>query len=149
MKRSLVIALGACVAAAPASACGPDFPQLLLADRAATLSQLPEGRFYDEAARLVPVPQPSFKPVERDEWRPVEAPTRESIEQQVLGADSARAQEIRQRVNAAIAYAAGAGLPEEARRYLAGAAAFEHDDREEAARRFASVLELPSVERSH
>jgi len=149
MKRSLVIALAVCVVAAPASACGPDFPELLLADRAATLSQLPEGYFHDEAAHLVPVPQPAFKPVERDEWHPVEMPTRESIEQQLLGADYARAQEIRLRVNATVAYAAGAGLPEEARRYLAGAAAFAHDDREEAAHRFASVLELPSTERVH
>jgi hypothetical protein len=149
MKRSLVIALAACVFALPAAACGPDFPELLLADRAATLSQLPEGRFYDEAARLVPAPQPAFKPVERDEWQPEKGPTRESIEQGFLGADYPRAQEIRARVNATIAYAAGAGLPEEARRYLAGAAAFEHDDREEAAHRFASVLELPPAERAH
>ncbi|HEY0232875.1 MAG TPA: hypothetical protein VGC55_16640 [Dokdonella sp.] len=149
MKRSLVIALAACAVAAPASACGPDFPEQLLADRAATLSQLPEGHFYDEAARLVPVPQPAFKPVERDEWQPVKGPTRESIEQQLLGADYARALEIRQRVSAAVAYAAGAGLPEEARRYLAGAAAFAHDDREEAQHRFTSVLELPPAERTH
>jgi len=149
MKRSLVVALTACVFAVPAIACGPDFREPLLADRAATLSQLPEGRFYDEASQLVPVPQPAFKPVERDEWEPAKGPTRESIEQQFLGADYPRAQEIRQRVNATIAYAAGAGLPEEARRYLAGAAAFEHDDRDEASRRFASVLELPPSERAH
>lgn len=57
-SRDLPLALLALAAALwgdrPASACGPDFPVELLADRGAAVAELPEGIFADEAARLVP-----------------------------------------------------------------------------------------------
>ncbi|GAA0721096.1 hypothetical protein GCM10009105_31120 [Dokdonella soli] len=134
--------------AAPASACGPYFPETLLDDRAATLSQLPEGTFAYEAAHLVPQPKPAFKPVERADWIWTEAPpARDAVERTLLGVDFERTLDIRRRENAAVAYAAGEGLPEDARRYLAGAVAFQAGDMAEAMRRFASVLELPTADR--
>jgi len=148
MKRHLAVAL-AVFAVSRASACGPDFPELLLDQRAATLGVLPEGVFTDEVSRLVPRPDARFKPVERAEWfYTPEPPTRDAVERELLGDDYERAEAIRQRVNAKIAYAAGEGLPEDARRYLAGAVAFEHNDMKGASQRFASVLELAPAERA-
>ena len=148
MKRQLALAL-AMLITARASACGPDFPEVLLDDRAATLGVLPEGVFTEEVSALVPAANARFKPVERAEWfYTPEPPTRDAAEREMLGDDYERAEAIRQRVNAKVAYAAGEGLPEDARRYLAGAVAFQHDDLDEAARRFASVLELPANERA-
>ncbi|MEZ4403558.1 MAG: hypothetical protein R3B06_26275 [Kofleriaceae bacterium] len=49
------------VTARPADACGPYFAMELLRDRSATIGDLPEGIFDDEAARLVP-PMEVFRP---------------------------------------------------------------------------------------
>jgi hypothetical protein len=151
MKRHTGVALAALLAATHASACGPYFPEVLLDNRAGTLTDLPEGTFTDEAARLVPVPLQRFKPVERADWLwTPQMPTRDTAERAMLG-DSAyeRAQTVRHADDAALAYAISQGLPEDARRYLAGAVAFDHGDMQDAARRFASVLELPVAERPH
>lgn len=147
MRRGLLwIAL---VLAEPALACGPDFPLSLLDDRVGTLSELPEGVFATEAAQLVPPPTFAFKPSERADWLWSEPPpTRDAIERELLGADYERAQQIRQSANAFAAYAMGEGLPEDARRYLAGAVALAHDASDEALRRFESVLALPAAERT-
>ncbi|WP_239469760.1 hypothetical protein [Archangium violaceum] len=47
-----------------ARACGPDFPPELLHNRAATLAELPDGRFAHEVALLVPKPAEPFPVVE-------------------------------------------------------------------------------------
>ncbi|MBU8895330.1 hypothetical protein DRW03_15095 [Corallococcus sp. H22C18031201] len=47
-----------------ARACGPDFPPILLNDRARTLAELPEGSFALEASRLVPPPEKPFPVIE-------------------------------------------------------------------------------------
>lgn len=132
-----------------AFACGPDFPEVLLDDRMATLAGLPEGVFSWDAMRLVAAPG-AFVPADRADGEYTESPpTRDKVERGILGAEFARGAAIRERVTAAVAYAAGEGLPEEARRYLAGAAAFSHGRLAEAAQRFASVLELPAGECTH
>jgi hypothetical protein len=43
-----------------AEACGPFFPPALLADRPATLGELPDGSFADSVGRLVPRPEEAF-----------------------------------------------------------------------------------------
>lgn len=149
MRRRLLVLLT--LIAVPAAACGPDFPEVLLGAREATLGTLPEGTFAAEAAQLVPKPSPAFKPVEHADWlfdADGKLPTRDSVEREMLGDQYERAVAIRQRADAKTAYAAGAGLPEDARRYLAGAVADAHDKWEEALQRFHSVLELPPAERT-
>lgn len=149
MSRRLVVLFATALFSAPTLACGPDFPEVLLDSRAATLSDFPEGVFTAEAAQLAPQPTGGFKPVERADWfYTPEPPTRAAAEREILGDAFERADSIRGQPNAKAAYAAGEGLPEDARRYLAGAAAFDHDDMDEAARRFASVLDLPAGERT-
>ncbi len=69
MTRSIrlrgICALTFCIALAfPATACGPDFPNRLLDDRAATLENLLEGTFAYEAAHLIPKPDDSLVAVE-------------------------------------------------------------------------------------
>jgi tetratricopeptide (TPR) repeat protein len=147
MRRSLLFALT--FAATSAFACGPDFPEVLLGTRQATLADLPEGTFMLEVTRLAPKPAFAFAPAERADWIYSEPapPDRDAVERAMLGADYDRADAIRRRIDAKIAYAAGEGFPEDARRYLAGAAAYAHDDNAEAERRFESVLALPPAER--
>src|SRR5436853_84976 len=65
-RRPLFLAIAAAAAAAVlarphlAAACGPDFPESLLADRGATLGELEEGVFLDDVTRLVPAPDPPY-----------------------------------------------------------------------------------------
>src|ERR1043165_7827963 len=54
----VVVVTGVLGSAERARACGPDFPARLLADRKATMGELVEGTFADDAAHLV---TPSFK----------------------------------------------------------------------------------------
>src|SRR5664279_1023214 len=149
MSNRLAVLIAAALGAAPTFACGPDFSEVLLDSRAATLSDLPEGVFTREARELVPQPPGGFKAVDRADWIYTgQPPTRDAAEREMLDDAFERADAIRGQANAKAAYAAGEGLPEDARRYLAGAAAFDHDDPDEAARRFASVLDLPAGERT-
>lgn len=149
--RSLLLC-AALTAALPTSAlaCGPDFPVELLHDRAWTLDKLPEGAFAYEAAHLV-APAPALKAVDDSEEyvEGQEQSLRERLERGWWGAQYEKVAAARAASNAASAYAAANGLPEEARRYLAGAAAWAKHDTAEAQRRFRSVLELPAGERSH
>ncbi|MGC4121640.1 MAG: hypothetical protein QM765_45090 [Myxococcales bacterium] len=48
----------------PARACGPDFPVEALSAREATLAELPDGVFSQEAKTLVPRPEEPFKAVD-------------------------------------------------------------------------------------
>lgn len=146
MRRNFV-ALLALASAFEAAACGPEFPQSLLDDRAATLADLPRPGFAGEAANLLPAPARPFTANERADWIYAAAVTREQAERAWLGDAADVAALARGRADAASAYAAAAGLPEEARRYLAGAAAYAQGANDEALARFAGVLELPAGER--
>ncbi|AGC47358.1 hypothetical protein MYSTI_06085 [Myxococcus stipitatus DSM 14675] len=53
-----------------ADACGPDFPERMLADRVGALSVLPVGSFRREVRRLVPMPTSPFKVMEEDDEPP-------------------------------------------------------------------------------
>ncbi len=132
----------------PALACGPDFPQQLLADRRDTLLALPEGTFDFEVSRLSPAPTDKFKAVEPGPW---EEPTalRDKVDH-----DSLRPEEVekviraRSQPDAEKAYAEGAGLSEELRAYTAGAVAFSTGQYPAALSRFNAVLALPATERA-
>ena len=152
MKLRSFLLCAAVTAALPASAfaCGPNFPVELLRDRAWTLDKLPEGAFGYEAAHLA-VPAHAFKAAD-DSAEYVdgqEQSLRERIERGWWGAQYDRVAAARGAGDAASAYAAANGLAEEARRYLAGAAAWAKHDVAEAQRRFHSVLDLPAAERGH
>ncbi|MEO5558444.1 MAG: hypothetical protein ABIO49_01865 [Dokdonella sp.] len=151
MKKSIAFIVTAWVASIPALACGPDFPTALLDDRAGTLADLPHGVFRSEAKSLVRPPARSFTQNETADWiyAPAEHATRDGVERQWLGKDYDRAQEVRAQADANVAYASAEGLPEDARRYLAGAAAFAHGDFADAGQRFASVLALAPGDRKH
>lgn len=149
LRNTFVFAALAAALPVAAPACGPDFPAELLRDRAWTLDKLPEGAFAFEAAHLVAAP--GFKAVDDiDEYVDGQSRSlRERIERGWFGAQYAHVAAARAANDAAAAYAAANGLPEEARRYLAGAAAWAKHDVAEAQRRFNSVLELPADERAH
>ena len=140
-RRVILSTLAAFVVGNVVAALSSSF-EVLLGARQATLADLPEGTFMLEVTRLVPKPAFAFVAVERADWIYSEPtpPDRDAVERAMLGDDYDRADAIRHRVNATIAYAAGEGLPEDVRRYLAGAAAYSHDDDAEAERRFESVL---------
>jgi hypothetical protein len=148
VRNRLLCAALAAVLPISALACGPDFPAELLRDRGWTLDKLPEGAFAFESAHLV-APAPPFKAVDdTDEYVDGQSQAlRERIERGWFGAQYERIAGVRGAGDAAAAYAAGKDLPEEARRYLAGAAAWSKHDVAEAQRRFRSVLELPAGER--
>ncbi len=134
-------------AALPAAACGPDFPHELLTDRHASVYDLVEGTFDFEAAQLAPRPATAFKPNEN----PWEAPgeSRDVVEKEELGEDGwAKAQAMREAADDAAAWAAGEGLAQDVRLYLAGARAFQAGETEVARRRFEAVIALPAEQQS-
>jgi hypothetical protein len=131
-------------------ACGPDFPQELLTNRVATLGQLPEGAFNFEARNLIASPKQPWIVIERADWLYNDQKvTRESVERAWWGDAYERVNALRSSASPAAAFAAGEKLPEEVRRYMAGAVAIAKHDFAEAARRFNGVLELPAGERMH
>lgn len=134
--------------ALPASACGPEFPQNLLDDRSASLANLPRYGFRREVAKLVPAPAKPFVMNEPQGWQPSDAPSANEIAQRGWFGDAyPQVERARGSADAATAYALAERLPEEARRYLAGAVAFDHGETDQALARFASVLELPAGQR--
>lgn len=148
IRDTLLCAALAAALPLSAFACGPDFPAELLRDRAWTLDKLPEGAFAFEAAHLVPAPV--FKAVD-DVEEYVDGQSRslrERVERDWFGAQYERVAAARAANDAAAAYVAANGLPEEARRYLAGTVAWAKHDVAEAQRRFNGVLELPAGERA-
>lgn len=145
VARSLPLA--AALATLPAFACGPDFPPELLSDRNATMLGLADGTFDFEASRLVPKPAFAFKPSEN----PWDAPgaARIELETKEFGASGhEKIEMMRVAVNDAGAWAAGDGLPDDVRHYVAGARAFHSGEYDVAERRFRAVLALPDVERA-
>jgi cellulose synthase operon protein C len=121
MKRlSLVVGLSAALAA-PAFACGPDFPLELIPNRARMLEELPSSSFALTAATLLGAPKTDFKPVESWDaqigWQEglseTEIDAIEKIRDEATGADE-RAALI-------------AALPEDLRDYERAAALFKND----------------------
>jgi hypothetical protein len=121
--RSLFASLVVLLLLAPlrdAQACGPDFPPSLLADRAHTLAELPDGSFAFEVSRLVPKPADTFPVVETSPY----------------------ADEPGEPEGARVG-----GAARETALYAAGAKAFHAGDVMEARARFLDVLALPAEER--
>ena len=145
--RSGCLAAAIALAATSAFACGPDFPPELLSDRDATMLGLAEGTFDFEASRLASKPAFAFKPLEN----PWDAPgaARIEFETNELGAAAhEKIETMRLSMNDAAAWAAGEGLPNELRLYVAGARAFHAGEYPVAYKRFAAVLALPETERA-
>ncbi|HEY4091249.1 MAG TPA: hypothetical protein VGN46_07005 [Luteibacter sp.] len=95
-------------------ACGPDFPTQLLDDRAATLKATPENTFTFEAQHLLPASD-ALEAVETPRWG--DAPQRADL-------PVAQAEKVKSLMGSptgSAAYDAGEGLPEDVRRYVAGA----------------------------
>lgn len=131
-RNRLSIALFAGLAATAASACGPDFPNELTADRARTLAHLPEAAFAVEVSRLLPKTDPRWLPMESgDYWDPVAAlqAQREAAEEADLSVDERAAVAAMRAVpDAASAYAADTVLAVDLRAYVAGAVAYRNAD---------------------
>jgi hypothetical protein len=151
IRKSLLGALIALGLATPALACGPDLPPDLLHDRKTALLELPEGTFAFEAAHLVSKPAGNLPVVEHADWiwSDPPAPTRDAVERGWLGDGYEKVLTMRAQTTGASAYAAGNGLPDDARLYTAGAVAYQHDDREAASKYFLAVLALPAPQRPH
>jgi|JI10StandDraft_1071094.scaffolds.fasta_scaffold06752_14 hypothetical protein len=133
------LSLGAlALAARPSTACGPDFPIELLADRGPALAELPEGIFVDEAARLVPAAERYRDPCPADADADAGAEDGESDDASARAATVAEAK----RACAAARGVAPPGLFEAAL-YRAGAAAFHAGRTDEAAAWFTTLLALP------
>jgi len=130
------------VACAPgARACGPDFPRELLADRAGTLGDLPEGSFSFEVRRLVPRPDARLVPLEvvaDREAHAAAAPAR--LDARMLAAEQA----MRAAASVESAARLGAALPEDARSYTIAAVAQRMGDDGRALAGFERVRQLPA-----
>ena len=116
MMKHNALAAGFALAAigAVAWACGPDFPTQLLDDRAGTLQAAPQNTFAFEAQHLLPAVD-ALEAVETPRWG--DAPQRAD-----LPADqAAKVKGLMGSATGSAAYAAGEGLPEDVRRYVAGA----------------------------
>lgn len=130
-RNRLSLALLSALAVGSVWACGPDFPNEVLDDRARTLSHLPEGAFHVEVARLLPKPDARFVANEpQDYWDPETAQRelRSAAESRDLAPEEhERVVAMRQAGDAAAAFAAGEGLPDDIRHYVAGAVAWQQD----------------------
>lgn len=121
--RKLMLAVAsALVSAGVVWACGPDFPNQLLADRSATLTSVPRNTFAFEAAHLVK-PDSALKASEPDPydggaWRTKVAAT----ENTGLSAAQIKQLAAAENLDGDVAYQRLAGLPEAIRLYAAGAA---------------------------
>ena len=136
-------------------ACGPDFPAQLLDDRGGTLHATPSNSFRYEAARLTPATDalrardtdPYYQPpqayIPEDDDPELDTTQRNAIRKMRAQADGDAA-------------AAGAGVPEAARLYAAGAVDYLLAQREpgelgeqrlaRAQRRFQAILALPAAQ---
>lgn len=126
-----------------ARACGPDFPPHLLADRASTLADLPQGAFALEASRFLPKPADTFPVVEDGE--PEDARTGGGAQETALYTAGAKAFEAGNLPRARARFQEVLALPAEERKRFSTFAAFmlgrtaAQDD--EARRRYAEVRE--------
>ena len=137
----------ACSLPLAALACGPFFPQELLADRKASLLELPDGAFAFEAAHLLPRPDDHLRAVEAEDAQSAQD-ARDKIEVAGLSADEAwRVNSMRTAANPGVAAATSAGLPPELLDYTLGALAYKAGDLGTAHDRFEQVLALSPVAR--
>ncbi len=142
-----VVVLYTGLAAFPASACGPEFPLSLTAGRDAALRATPHNTFLFEAENLLLLPPAARAPQAQCEARETYAACRfrhEAMELTPSQRDALAA--MRQFGDGKEAYARGAGVPEAARRYAAGAVDFGMGRAEHAGVWFASIAELPEKE---
>ncbi|UPG95767.1 hypothetical protein [Luteibacter aegosomatissinici] len=116
MMKHNALAAGLALAAigAVAWACGPEFPTQLLDDRAGTLKAAPQNTFTFEAQHLLPGAD-ALEAVETPRWG--DAPVRPDLP----AGQAARVKSVMGSASGSAAYAAGEGLPEDVRRYTAGA----------------------------
>lgn len=135
------------IASRPAEACGPWFPTTLLDQRSAVLLGLPEGSFDFEAQHLLSPPQPNFKAIESDYYGDLEADRKKFAAEGLTAGQVATMEAAQGAADGRAAYAAGEGLPEDLRLYVAGAVDFHHQDKASAEQRFAAVAALPEAER--
>lgn len=146
--RKSLLALAACLllpVAAPA--CGPDFPQSLLADRKSSLFDLPDGTFYFEAARLLPAPHDTLRAVEGSPWDDRDEVRAANDAVGLSAAEVARVKAMRAAPDEGAAAAASAGLSVELREYTLGAIAFHKGEQAAAQAHFRAVLDLPPAQR--
>ncbi len=137
----------ACLLPTAALACGPDFPQDLLADRKASLFDLPDGSFAFEASHLLPKPEDHLRAVEADD---ADAATEARNKAEVAGLSSDevwRVNAMRTASNRGAAETTGNGLAPELLDYTLGALAFKAGDMRGANEHFERVMELSPVER--
>lgn len=135
-------------AASVALACGPDFPEQLLDDRATTLKATPVNSFAFEAAHLVARPADALIAVEPEShWGDGREARRQALakaEADRLSPDQAGlVQHMRGAETGDTAFAGGTDLPAAIRLYTAGAVDFHQGHLAEAASRFQAVLRLP------
>lgn len=121
-RKLVLAAASALVSAGVVWACGPDFPNQLLADRSATLTSVPRNTFAFEAAHLVQAAG-AFKASEPDPyddgaWRNKVA----AVENAGLDAVQIKQLDAAAELDGDVAYQRLAGLPEAIRLYAAGAA---------------------------
>lgn len=149
-RKLLVAAITVALGATVAIACGPDFPNQLLDNRAATLSATPFNTFAYEAAHLAPAPKDDLKAVEFDEYQQNDAMTNfaEAEAAGLSDEQSAAVKAMRDADSGDDALAKGAIVPPAVRLYTAGAVDFIKADQEKAAERFRAVLDLPAADQT-
>ncbi|HKX08089.1 MAG TPA: hypothetical protein VJN67_07840 [Stellaceae bacterium] len=145
-RKFLIAAITVALGATVAIACGPDFPNQLLDNRAGTLSATPFNTFAYEAAHLAPAPKDDLKAVEFGEYQQTEAMANfaEAEAADLSDEQSATVKAMRDADSGEDALAKGAAVPAAVRFYTAGAVDFIKVDQEKAAERFRAVLDLPA-----
>lgn len=146
--RRLAVLVAATLGASVAQACGPWFPATLLDQRAAVMHGLPENSFDFEVQHLLAPPEAAFKAIETDPFGDPDADRRKAAAEGLSAAEVATMESALGAADDRAAYAAGEGLPEDLRLYVAGAVAFHHADKVAAEQRFAAVAALPAGERT-
>ena len=137
-------------------ACGPDFPAQLLDDRGGTLHATPSNSFRYEAARLTPATD-ALRARDTDPYyQPPQAYIPEDDDPELDATQRNAILNMRAQADGDAAYAAGAGVPEAARLYAAGAVDYLLAQREpgglgeqrlaRAQRRFQAILALPAAQ---
>ncbi len=146
LLRSLfaaVVLLAWLAPARSAHACGPDFPPHLLADRASTLANLPQGAFALEASRFLPKPADPFRVVEDGE--PEDARAGGGARETALYTAGAKAFEAGNYEKARARFEEVLALPAEERKRFSTFAAFmlgRTEAGDGARRRYTEVREL-------
>jgi tetratricopeptide (TPR) repeat protein len=173
--RKTIVFLAVCAAVPSARACGPFFPNQVIAGGSSDILKLPNGRFSTELDQLNRGDKPPFKAVNADRWGPQyvfeqsEAIDEKELET-VLKESGKKTGEILQQYRAVreqIAKHARSlstdkekpfpmdaatvpdGLPDEFTRYLQGLIAFHQDKAAEAQQAWQALLNLPADQRKH